>query len=133
MISELDIWRAANLLIRQHGDTADLEAAPLQDLMFDRGDNEGRLVLGTDKAGDRSAAGAAIGRAVLKPRRASVVREAWDRLLDFIIAAGLGILDRLAPLPETPVGRAIREEGERLRKAFSRDRFRPSGAATPSI
>jgi hypothetical protein len=30
----------------------------------------------------------------------------------------LGLLDRLAPLPETPVDRAIREEGERLRKAF---------------
>jgi hypothetical protein len=28
------------------------------------------------------------------------------------------VLDRLAPLPETPVDRAIREEGERLRKAF---------------
>jgi hypothetical protein len=38
------------------------------------------------------------------------VREAWDRLLDFFIAAWLGVLDRLAPLPETPV--------ERLRKAF---------------
>jgi hypothetical protein len=28
------------------------------------------------------------------------------------------VLDRIAPLPETPVDRAIREEGERLRKAF---------------
>jgi hypothetical protein len=46
VISELDIWRATNLLIRQHGDTADLEAAPLQDLMFDRGDDEGRHLWG---------------------------------------------------------------------------------------
>ena len=74
--------------------------------------------MGTDKAGDRGAAGAAIGRAGLKPRRASVVREAWDRLLDFIIAAGLGILDWLAPPRETPVDRAIRLEGEKPRKAF---------------
>ena len=44
MISEPDIWRAANLLIRQHGDDAKLEAARLQDLMLDRGDDEGRLV-----------------------------------------------------------------------------------------
>jgi hypothetical protein len=36
------------------------------------------------------------------------VREAWDRLLDFAIAAWLGVLDRLAPLPETEVDRAIR-------------------------
>jgi hypothetical protein len=28
------------------------------------------------------------------------------------------VLDWLAPLPETPVDSAIREEGERLRKAF---------------
>jgi hypothetical protein len=40
----LDIWRAANLLIRGHGAGADLEAARLQDLMFDRTDDEGRVV-----------------------------------------------------------------------------------------
>jgi hypothetical protein len=44
MVSNLDIWRAANLLIREHGVDADLEAAGLQDPMFDRGDDEGRLV-----------------------------------------------------------------------------------------
>ena len=46
------------------------------------------------------------------------MREASDRLLDFAIAAWFGLLDRLAPLPETEVDRAVREEGERLRKAF---------------
>jgi hypothetical protein len=44
VISELDIWRAANLLIRQHGVDAEFEAARLQGLMLDRGDDEGRLV-----------------------------------------------------------------------------------------
>jgi hypothetical protein len=44
MVSNLDIWRAANLLIREHGANADGEAARLQDLMADRGDDEGRLV-----------------------------------------------------------------------------------------
>jgi len=39
-------------------------------------------------------------------------------LLDLVIAAGFGIVDRLAPPRETPVHRAIREEGERLRRAF---------------
>jgi hypothetical protein len=43
VISDLDIWRAANLLIRQHGAAAELEAAHLQDLMLDRRDDEGRL------------------------------------------------------------------------------------------
>jgi hypothetical protein len=41
-----------------------------------------------------------------------VVRDAWDRLLDFAIAAWLGLLDLLAPLPETPVDWAIREQGD---------------------
>jgi hypothetical protein len=41
MTSELDVWRAANLLIRRHGADAELEAARLQDLMLDRGDGEG--------------------------------------------------------------------------------------------
>jgi hypothetical protein len=112
MVSDLDIWRAANLLIREHGDDAELEAARLQDLMLDRGNDEGRRV------GDRSAAGAGIVQAKLKLPRASVVREAWDRLLDFAIATWFGLLDRLAPLPETAVDQAIREEGERPRKAF---------------
>jgi hypothetical protein len=31
-ISDLDTWRAANLLIRQHGADAELDAASLQDL-----------------------------------------------------------------------------------------------------
>jgi hypothetical protein len=44
MISDLDIWRAANLLIRKHGADAELEAAKRADLMLNRGDDEGRLV-----------------------------------------------------------------------------------------
>jgi len=39
MVSNLDIWRAANLLIQEHGAAAGLEAARLQDLMLDRGDD----------------------------------------------------------------------------------------------
>ena len=44
MISEIDIWRAANLLIRQHGDEAELTACQRADLMLDRGDCDGQLV-----------------------------------------------------------------------------------------
>ena len=44
MILELDIWRAANLLIRQHGDEAEVAAARRADLMLERGDLEGQLV-----------------------------------------------------------------------------------------
>jgi hypothetical protein len=44
MIPDLDIWRAADLLIRQHTADAELEVACLEDLMLDRGDDEGRLV-----------------------------------------------------------------------------------------
>jgi hypothetical protein len=42
MISDLDIWRAANLLIRQHGTDAELEAAKRADLMLERGDLDGQ-------------------------------------------------------------------------------------------
>jgi hypothetical protein len=44
MISDLDIWRAANLLISQHGGWAELEACRLADLMLDRGDRDGELL-----------------------------------------------------------------------------------------
>jgi hypothetical protein len=44
MVPDLDIWRAANLLIRKHGANAELEAAKRADLMLERGDDEGRLV-----------------------------------------------------------------------------------------
>jgi hypothetical protein len=44
MISDLDIWRAANLLIQQHGADAELAAARRADLMLERGDLEGQTV-----------------------------------------------------------------------------------------
>jgi hypothetical protein len=44
VIPEIDIWRAANLLIRRHGANAELEAAKRADLMLDRGDDDGRLL-----------------------------------------------------------------------------------------
>jgi hypothetical protein len=40
VIPEIDIWRAANLLIRKHGADAHLVAAKRADLMRDRGDDE---------------------------------------------------------------------------------------------
>jgi hypothetical protein len=44
LVSDLDIWRAANLLIRKHGANTELEAAKRADLMLDRGDDDGRLL-----------------------------------------------------------------------------------------
>ena len=44
MISELDIYRAANLLIERHGADALIEAARLIDRMLERGDGDGQLV-----------------------------------------------------------------------------------------
>jgi hypothetical protein len=38
MISDLDIWRAANLLIRRHGEDAEIETAKRADQMLGRGD-----------------------------------------------------------------------------------------------
>ena len=44
MISELDIYRAAVLVMRQHGDHAEVFAAQRVDLMQEREDHAGRRV-----------------------------------------------------------------------------------------
>jgi hypothetical protein len=44
--------------------------------------------------------------------------ELVDRADYQLTLARLTVLDWLAPLPEDPTDRAIREEGERIRKAF---------------
>ena len=42
MISDLDIYRAANLVIKRHGADAVIEAARMVDRMLELGDLEGR-------------------------------------------------------------------------------------------
>ena len=44
VVPEKDIWRAADLLIRQRGDEAELAAAQRADQMLERGDLEGLSV-----------------------------------------------------------------------------------------
>ena len=44
MISDLDIWRAANLLTQRHGEDAEIEAAKRADQMLERGDLDGHAV-----------------------------------------------------------------------------------------
>ncbi len=44
MTSDLDIYRSANELIKQHGEAADIEAAMRADELMDAGDIEGRAV-----------------------------------------------------------------------------------------
>ena len=44
MVSDLDIFRAANVLIRQHGEDAALEAAQRADGTLEKGDMEGAAV-----------------------------------------------------------------------------------------
>jgi hypothetical protein len=43
-MEEIDIWRAANLLIERYGDDAEWEAARLADLAIDKGDARGERV-----------------------------------------------------------------------------------------
>ena len=42
MVDDLDVYRTANLLIRQHGDLADVEATKMIDAMIVKGDLEGQ-------------------------------------------------------------------------------------------
>ena len=44
MTSDLDIYRSANELIKQHGDAADIEAAMWADELMEAGDMEGEAV-----------------------------------------------------------------------------------------
>jgi hypothetical protein len=44
MIPDRDIWRAANLLIREHGIDAEILAARRADEMIERGEHDGQLV-----------------------------------------------------------------------------------------
>ncbi len=44
MTSDLDIYRSANVLIREHGEDATLEAAKHADAMLEKGDLEGLAV-----------------------------------------------------------------------------------------
>ena len=44
MTSDLDIYRSANELIKQHGDAADIEAAMRADELMETGDMEGKAV-----------------------------------------------------------------------------------------
>ena len=44
MASDLDIYRSANVLIREHGEDAAIEAATRADAMLDKGDLDGCVV-----------------------------------------------------------------------------------------
>ena len=44
MISDLDIYRSANVIIRQHGEDAPIEATMRADAMLERGDLDGYAV-----------------------------------------------------------------------------------------
>ena len=44
MIPDLDIYRSANVLVKQHGDDAPIHAAMRADAMLDEGDLDGAAV-----------------------------------------------------------------------------------------
>jgi hypothetical protein len=44
MTPDIDIWRAATLIIRQHGENAEIVAAQRADDLREQGDHEGRAV-----------------------------------------------------------------------------------------
>ncbi len=39
MISDLDIWRSAHVLVKQHGEAAPVQAAMRADALLDKGDH----------------------------------------------------------------------------------------------
>ena len=49
MFSDRDNWLAANLLITEHGDLAEIEACRLADLMLDHGNRSSGNIAGSAK------------------------------------------------------------------------------------
>ena len=60
MVIELDVWRTANVLIREHGEDAEIRAAQQADALLVAGDFEGARVF------------KAIAKAVVELRRAKL-------------------------------------------------------------
>jgi hypothetical protein len=116
MVSDLDIWRAANLLIRKPGADAELEAARLQDLMLERGDLQGRHLWQRIRRGNRGPASGAHGQAEL--RRPSIWWRIADRLDFAFTYSRLAVLDWLFPMPRTLADEVRDRDRERLRRAF---------------
>ena len=69
MTPDLDIYRSANLLVKQHGTEARIEAAMRADAMLDKGDLDGQRVwLRIVKAvGELLARGRETGRRCIEP------------------------------------------------------------------
>ena len=44
MTAEIDVWRAANIIVKQHGEDAAIIAAQRADALLAEGDIEGQLV-----------------------------------------------------------------------------------------
>jgi hypothetical protein len=65
-ISDLNIWRVANLIIGKHGADAELEAARQQNLMLERGNYGERIPWMRIMTGDRGASASADREAPLR-------------------------------------------------------------------
>jgi hypothetical protein len=113
-VSDLDIWCAANLLIRKHGADAELEAAKRADLMLDRGDDDGRLLW------------ARIRRAIeaLQTPRRGRLNWACDRAKG--VAAATGCVHLIQMSPSVPLTNVTGSGGGRARSPGVAQR--PTGA-----
>jgi hypothetical protein len=95
------------------------------DLMLERGDRSAQACMDEDQDADLPNTNAEAGAGALSGGTVTttLLRRLFSRIPGIVdyrfTSARLWLLDRwLGPLPETPTDRAIREEGERLRKAF---------------
>jgi hypothetical protein len=123
MIPDIDIWRAAALMIKHYGDTADIEAAGKADSLLAEGDTEGQRVwMLIAKAIDEQ--GSAWRVEALKPHRSRTWHPAsgarrllLNRALPLLIILG-GIAFALWLPPERPAstisGQAIIVDGDTL-------------------
>jgi hypothetical protein len=99
MVSDLDIWRAAQLPIRKHSANAELEAARLQDLMLDRGDDGGWLVWQRIRRAIEALRAPPSGEPKLSPVGAEVQMSAFPMNGRSALAVETALLAPHLPLP----------------------------------
>ena len=115
MTSDLDIWRAATLLIKGHGEDAEIVASQRADQMLDRGDRDGQLVwMRIRRAIRRATSGSDRAGALKRARRATAPFDKGDLTIEWGAAHHEAMIGEVQALMDRGVGLSShRDQGDR--------------------